>query len=96
MTTAMNLAAHEISNSIRQAGQYHPIKRRESIMWPTPYTGLKIVHDQQIKKALERYHFSRGQARQKRGLIQIFAAFVARFTSFSARKSKSTSLTQSL
>jgi hypothetical protein len=59
-------------------------------MWPTPYTGLKTVHDQEIKEALEHSRFSAGQTRQKRGLPQMLGAFLARFTNASARKPEAT------
>ncbi len=58
-------------------------------MPPFSYTSLKIVQDQKIKEALE-YDRTAGQETQKRGLLQIFGAFLARFTNFSARKSKAT------
>jgi hypothetical protein len=59
-------------------------------MWPYPYSGLKIVHDQQIKEALEHYRFSAEQAAQKRSLHQTFGAFLARFTHSSAQKPEAT------
>lgn len=59
-------------------------------MWPVPYTGLKTVHDQKIKEALEHSRFSAEQATQKHSLRQTFGAFLAHFTSFSARKPEAT------
>lgn len=59
-------------------------------MWPAPYTGLKVVHDQEINEALEDYRFSVEQATQKRGLAQTFGALLARFTNSSAREPEAT------
>jgi hypothetical protein len=65
-------------------------KRMEFHMPYVSYTSMKIVHDQKIEEALEHSRFSAGQETQKRGLLQTFGAFLARFTNFSARKPKAT------
>ena len=54
------------------------------------YTGLKMIHDQKIQEALEQQRLYAGQETQRRGLLQTFGAFLARFTNFSARKPKAT------
>jgi len=65
-------------------------KRMEFHMPYVSYTSMKIVHDQKIEEALEHYRFSAGQETQKRGQLQTFGAFLARFTNFSARKPRAT------
>jgi hypothetical protein len=64
--------------------------RKDFVMWPIPYTGLKTVHDQEIKEALEHSRFSAEQATQKRHLRQTLSAFLARFTHSSAQKPEAT------
>ena len=59
-------------------------------MIPFSHTGLMIVHDQQIEEALERYRPAEAQRTQKRDWRQSVSTFLARFTSFSARKAKTT------
>jgi hypothetical protein len=86
----MSHEAREMRNDIRQSGLYHSTQRREFIMWPVSYTGIKIIQDQKIEEALEHYRFSARQETQKRELLQTFGAFLARFTNFSARKPKAT------
>jgi hypothetical protein len=71
--------------------QYHSTKRREFIMWPISYTGIKIIQDQKIDEALEHYRLSEEQETQKRGLLQKSGAFLARFTHVSAQKPKALS-----
>ncbi len=48
-------------------------------MYPFSYTGLKIVHDQEIQEALAQQCLDTGQATQRQGLIQMFKKFLARF-----------------
>jgi hypothetical protein len=65
-------------------------KKEIHIMTPFSYTSLKIVHDQMIEEALERYRPAEEQKTQKRDLRQMTGAFLARFTNISARKAKET------
>lgn len=59
-------------------------------MVPYSYTSLKIVHEQNIAEALERYRFAEERRAQKRDLLQSAGALLARFTNISARKTKAT------
>lgn len=54
-------------------------------MQPFSYTGLKIVQDQMIEEALERYRVFEEPETQKRVLFHAFGEFLAHFTNFSAR-----------
>jgi len=54
------------------------------------YTSMKMIQDQKIEEALEHQRLYTGQETQKRGLLQTFGAFLARFTNFSAREPKAT------
>lgn len=58
-------------------------------MWPYSYTGLKIVHDQNIAEALERYRFAEGQGTRKQGLLQMAAKLGTTLTSFRVKQKKS-------
>jgi hypothetical protein len=49
-------------------------------MYPFSYTGLKIIHDQEIQEALERKYPGVEQETQGQGLFQTFGAFLARFS----------------
>ena len=80
-----------MSNDIRQTGQYCSIKRRESRMQPFSCTSLKIVYDQQLQESLEHSRFSEEHATHKRGLLQIGGAWLAHFSTFSARKPQAAS-----
>jgi hypothetical protein len=64
MASSMSHEAREMRNDIRQTGQYHSTQRREFIMWPVSYTGIKIIQDQMIEEALEHYAFLRGKKRK--------------------------------
>jgi hypothetical protein len=57
-------------------------------MLPHSYMGLQVVHDQEIKEALERYPSYEEQETQKRGLLQTVGAFLAHFTDSSAHTSE--------
>ena len=59
-------------------------------MLPYSYTSLKVVHDQQIAEALERYRFAGARRMQKRSLLQGVGELLVRFTNSSARKTKVT------
>lgn len=54
-------------------------KSREEPMYPFSYTGLKIIHDQEIQEALAHHCLDTGQATQRQGLIQMFKTLLARF-----------------
>ncbi len=55
-------------------------------MYPFSYIGLKIVHDQQVQEALERYRLDAERATDRQGLFQAFEKLLARFTNQPARK----------
>ena len=55
-------------------------------MYPFSYTGLKIIHGQKIREALEHQRFYAGQEAQRQRLEQTFGKFLARFTNQSSRK----------
>jgi hypothetical protein len=55
-------------------------------MHPFSYTSLKIVHDEKIQEALERQRFEAGQGTPRRGLLQTFGKFLARFSNQSGHK----------
>ena len=54
------------------------------------YTSMKMIHDQKIEEALEDQRLYSGQETRKRGLLQTFGGFLARFTHFSVGKPKAT------
>ena len=51
-----------------------------------PYSGLKIIHEQQIQDALEYHRLYSGQETRRRSLLQSFGKVLARFTTPSDRK----------
>jgi hypothetical protein len=55
-------------------------------MYPYSYTSLKIIHDQEIREALERKYSGAEQKTQRQGLSQMFGAFLARFNNQQNRK----------
>ena len=61
-------------------------------MYPYSYTGLKIIHDQKIREALEHQRFYVGQEAQRHRLLQSFGKVLARFTNQSRRKQEAGSL----
>jgi len=44
-------------------------------MQPFSYTGLKIIHDQNIQEALEQHRLYAGQQTHRPGLLQMFGKF---------------------
>ena len=58
-------------------------------MYPFSYTGLKLVHDQQVQESLVRYRLGAGRATSRQGLFQAFEKFLARFTNQPGRKQES-------
>jgi hypothetical protein len=55
-------------------------------MYPFSYSGLKMVHDQQVQEALERYHLGAGRTTSRQRLFQAFEKVRARFTTQPGRK----------
>ncbi len=55
-------------------------------MHPFSYTGLKMVHDQQVQEALERHRFDIEQARYRHTLFQTFGKWIVRFTNRPGQK----------
>jgi hypothetical protein len=55
-------------------------------MYPFSYTGLKTIHDQKIREALEHQRFYVGQEAQRQRLLETFVKFLARLTIQSSRK----------
>jgi hypothetical protein len=55
-------------------------------MYPFSYTGLKIVHDQQVQESLERSRLNAERATYRQGLFQAFEKLLARFTNQPGRK----------
>ena len=49
-------------------------------MHPFSYTGIKIIHDERIREALENHRLYAGQETRKHGLIQAFGKLLARFS----------------
>ncbi|HLZ59036.1 MAG TPA: hypothetical protein VKR06_19000 [Ktedonosporobacter sp.] len=49
-------------------------------MPPFSYTGTKLIQDEKIQEALERYRFSAEQKTPKQGLLHSFGKALARFT----------------
>ena len=45
-----------------------------------PYSGMKIIHDQQIQDALEHHHHYAGQETHRHGLLRTFGKALARFS----------------
>lgn len=58
-------------------------------MYSFSYTGLKMVHDQQVQESLERYRLDAERATSRQGLFQAFEKFLARFTNQPGRKQES-------
>lgn len=48
-------------------------------MQPFSYSGVKIIHDQQIEDALERQRLHAGQESHRYGPLQALGKFFARF-----------------
>jgi hypothetical protein len=51
-----------------------------------PYSGLKIVHDQQIQETLERHRHFAGQTTRRQGWFQAFGKTLTRFMGQSTKK----------
>jgi hypothetical protein len=51
-----------------------------------PYTGLKIVHDQQMQETLERHRHFAGQTVHRQGWVQAFGKALSRFMGQSTKK----------
>ncbi|GCE07254.1 hypothetical protein [Dictyobacter aurantiacus] len=60
-------------------------------MWPVPYIGMQIVHDQEIKEALDRSRFSEAAAVRNPQLLTTMRAWLARFADLAAWRSRPTS-----
>ena len=54
-------------------------------MYPFSYTGLKLIHDQKVREALERERLYAEQKTQRRDLRQAFSEFLAGFNHRSTR-----------
>ena len=54
-----------------------------------PYSGMKVIHDQQIEEALEYHRHYAGQETHRHGLLQTFGKVLARFTAQSGHKQES-------
>ena len=54
-------------------------------MYPFSYTGLKLIHDQKVREALERERLYAEQKTQRRDLRQAFSEFFAGFNHRSVR-----------
>jgi hypothetical protein len=55
-------------------------------MYPFSYTSLKMVHNQQVQEALERYRLNAERTTSRRGLFQAFEQVLARFTNQPGRE----------
>lgn len=49
-------------------------------MVPFSYTSMKLIHDEEIREALERYRLSTQPKRHRQGLLQALRKALARFT----------------
>ena len=49
-------------------------------MTPFSYTGMRLIHDEKVQEALERYRLYAGPKRQRPGLLHVFGKALARVT----------------
>ena len=55
-------------------------------MPPFSYTGMRLIHDEKVQEALERYRFYAEPKRQRQGLLHAFGKALARFTQQAGNK----------
>lgn len=55
-------------------------------MLPFSYTSMKLIHDEDIREALERYRFYTKPKIQRQGLLQAFSKALARFTQYAGKE----------
>jgi hypothetical protein len=49
-------------------------------MLPFSYTSIRLIHDENVQEALERYRFDAAPKRNRQGLLHAFGKALARLT----------------